>query len=325
MAHNPKGKTIYLAQLKLRSDNVDGGGAIPEDIAQADFIISTGDKDGHGSIMTEQTLRNYTEDASRRVPFMLNHGVDMDLQIGSTIAATYDEAQKQVMATVEMLRDTDSTPEPMRVNEYIRRIEHGMYNSVSVGFRDAKETCNLDGKDIFWDGTNEPCEHLPKRFYDGKECTYDVDDAHLREVSLVPTGSNPNAKLLDTREWEENLMKFKKDGDPGTASTYDNINVTKANPESILERDGLKFRTGLINAAISAGIRAKEGFDEDAWKKRFATMEAEQITEQTKDWDTIGDTRWRKGGRKTTDYNGGNYNQSSISANAIVLPENVWN
>ena len=47
----------------------------------------------------------------------------------------------------QCLRDTDTTPDNMKVGEYIRRIERKYYDSCSVGYRGGKETCRLDGKE----------------------------------------------------------------------------------------------------------------------------------------------------------------------------------
>ena len=86
------------------------------------------------------------------------------------------------------------------MNEYIRRIERKYYDSCSVGYqrwcqRHAELTASRFGIGV----RAEPCEHIPGRTYDGKLCEYDIDEAHLREVSLVPSGSNPDAKLLDRK------------------------------------------------------------------------------------------------------------------------------
>ena len=174
-------KSLYLATLQIRTEPVEGG-SMPEDEVQLDFTISSGKRDAHFSYMSDATLRNYAANAQAGVPFMLDHASDMEKQIGRTIAGRYDEATKSTVATVSMLRDTDSTPENMRINEYIRRIERKFYDSVSVGYRDGTEICRLDGKDI-WDwARNDPCPHIPGRSYDGKLCEYDINDAYLREV-----------------------------------------------------------------------------------------------------------------------------------------------
>ena len=206
-----KPKSLYLAKLKIRSDAVDGG-SIPDDEVQLDFVISSNNRDAHYSFMSEKTLQNYALDAARGVPFMLDHATDMERQIGRTIAGSYDETEKQTIATVSMLRDTDTTPENMRINEYIRRIERKYYDSCSVGYRDGKEVCRLDGKPIWDFDRNDPCPHIPGRSYDGKVCEYDIDGAFLREVSLVPSGSNPDAKLLDRSTWDDKLKAIKREG-----------------------------------------------------------------------------------------------------------------
>lgn len=286
-----KNKTVFLSMLNVRAEAVDGS-AIPDDELQCDFIISTGDVDGHCSVMSESSLRNYAQDAAKGVPFMLCHENDMDKQIGRTISARFEEDSQRTIATVSLLRDTSETPEHMKVGEYIRRIERGMYNSVSVGFRGAREICNLDGKEIFDYFADDPCPHIPGRVYDGQRCIYTVEDARLREVSLVPAGSNPNAKLLDVREWPEELQRIKQDG-------QSDVKADKK-PASLLERDGLRYRESVIDKAIQAGVRADDNFDENVWRKRFETMDAEFIQEQTQTWDALGDARWGTGGRKTS-------------------------
>ena len=136
----PKPRTLYLARLQIRTDNVSGGGAVPDDEVQIDFTISSGGRDAHGSYMTPKTLANYSDEAARGVPFMLDHASGMDQQIGRTVAANYDETEKRVVATISMLRDTDATPENMRVGEYIRRIERKYYDSCSVGIETRRKS-----------------------------------------------------------------------------------------------------------------------------------------------------------------------------------------
>ena len=309
-----KNKAEHLAKLQIRSEAL-GGGAVPDDEMQADFIISTGEKDGYGSLMTDRTLMNYTEDCNNGVPFMLHHGNEMHLQIGQTIGATYDKDLKEVRATVSILRDTESTPENMKVDEYIRRMERGYYNAVSVGFRDAKEICNLCNKEIFDWQRNDPCPHIPKRMYNGVECTYNVDEGRLREVSLVPVGANPNAKLLDTREWDADLLKIKTNGDTSSFGAGD-VGRTH-DPANILEADGLKWRNQLIDTAIKAGVRAEDDFDEAVWRKRFADNDSDFIIAQTRTWTKLGDSKWGKGGRVTG-------SEDPVEEPTIWLPESVF-
>ena len=311
-----KNKTIVLAGLTVRSEVVDGGGPIPEDEMQCDFTLTDGSVDGHGSIMTEKSMRNYAEEAARGVPFMKDHGEGVEMQLGRTIAATYDEENKRVVATISLLRDTEDTPENMRINEYIRRIERKYYDSCSVAFRDAIETCNLCNKEIFDFHRDDPCPHIPKRTYNGVVCTYDVDDAHLRHVGLVTSPSNPNAKFMDMRNWTDEMRSIKQEGDVGSPGAD--------NPKSILERDGAKYRNTLIETAIKEGIRAEDDFDEASWRTRFETREADEILAQTETWKKLGDARWGEGGRKTTDNPGGGNGTGDPNHQPLILPSYLF-
>ena len=306
-----KPKTVYLAQFQMRSEAV-GGGTIPEDEVQFDFCVSSGKRDGHFSYMDEKTLRNYASEAQGGVPFMVDHEDGLRSQIGRSIRGEYSESAKEVNATISMLRDTDDTPQNMKVNEFIRRIERKYYTACSVGFRGGDEICRLDNKPI-WDWARDnPCEHIPGRTYDGQLCEYDVVDAHLREVSLVPSGSNPDAQLLNRSEWDEGLRRVKEEGLSSTGESSD--------PKTLLERDGLKWRESLIKTALEEGVRAEDDFDQEAWKKRLETYDSDTILAQTATWTKLGDARWGEGGRKTD--SGAATGGSQVPV--IILPSNVF-
>ena len=308
----PKPRTLYQAKFKIRSEAA-GGGEVPTDEIQFDFAISSAKRDGHFSYMTEGTLRNYATDAESGVPFMLDHSDGMTNQIGRSVAGEYDEEAKQASATISMLRDTDTTPDNMKVGEYIRRIERKYYDSCSVGYRGGKETCRLDGKDI-WDWqASAPCEHIPGRSYDGKICEYDIDEGHLREVSLVPAGSNPDAKLLDRSLWDENLRKVKEEGLASVGEGSD--------PKTLLERDGLKWREQLITKALAEGVRAEDDFDESVWRERLEKYDSDTIIAQTGTWSKLGDATWGAGGRKTA---GGAPTGGAGEVKALILPSALF-
>ena len=77
------------------------------------------------------------------------------------------------------------------------------------------------------------------------------DNAFLREVSLVPSGSNPDVGRLDRSTWEAGLQNIKKDG--GT-SRGDSL-AARLN-ELIGEND----RSATIDRmASAAGIDCKYG------------------------------------------------------------------
>ena len=308
----PKPKTLCLARMSVRSEAV-AGGAVPEDEIQIDFVISTDKRDNHFSYMTEKTLRNYAEDAAAGLPFVRDHQESMETQIGRVIAGSYDEQNKRALATISMLRDSDDTPENLRVNEYIRRIERAYYTDCSVQFRGGSEICRLDGKEI-WDWQrDDPCPHIPGRTYNTKVCEYDVDDARLRHVALVANGSNADAKsMLDRNTWDENLRRVKEDGLAAATSGSDT--------KSLLERDGLKWREQLIEAALKEGVRAEDNFDRETWKARLEKDESDRILAQTETWKQLGDKRWGEGGRKTD----GGQPTGESSEPVLILPSALF-
>lgn len=293
MSYNPKGKSLLFAKYNIRSEVIEGEGAVPDDEVQLDIIITNGEEDSYGSIMTEKSMRNYVEDCNAgSIPLMRDHATESNMQLGMIVKGEYDEANKRVIANARVLRDTPQTPPDMRIDEYIRRMERGMVPGFSISFRDADETCNICHKDIFPQRhTEDACPHVPKLMYDGVRCTYNVDNARLREVSFVTTPATPGTGLRALSEWDEDLRKMKQEGDYGTPGTN--------NPKSILERDGQKYREDLVKNAIAMGIRAEDNFDEQLWRKRFDAQDAQFIIDQTNTWKKLGDERWGKGGRKT--------------------------
>ena len=136
-----KGKTVFIMPAKVREGTEQS--PIPEDECHVEMIISTSERDSHFSYMTEKTLRNYSEDcAGGNIPFTSGHfEKDISRQLGVIFEGNFDETGKRTIATARMLRDADDTPDPMRVNEYIRRFERSMYDSVSVEFIGGREIC----------------------------------------------------------------------------------------------------------------------------------------------------------------------------------------
>ena len=83
--------------------------------------FNDGSKDSFGSIMTKRTMENYVEDCnSGIVLFMRDHSEGVDHQLGRIVSADYNESENHVRATVSMLRDTEDTPDDMKINEYLR-------------------------------------------------------------------------------------------------------------------------------------------------------------------------------------------------------------
>lgn len=185
---------------------------------------------------------------------------------------------------VSMLRDTEQTPEHMRVDEHIRRIERGYFNEVSVGYSGGEEKCDICGLNIWRMMGDRMCPHWPGEVYDGELCTYTIRDANLREISLVSRGANPEAQILQQRRDDPEFAKLKQKG----AKTFAPANVGDSTlphqlseGDAVIFADGETYRARLFDTLCEEGTRAMGNrFDVDSWRQRIATWDAAAIEEQ---------------------------------------------
>ena len=245
----------------------------------------------------------------RGVPLMLDHSEDLKSQIGMFVGGAFDEGEKRVRAVARMLRDSDDTPDNLKVNEYIRRIDAGLYRGVSVSFRDGQEICDICSKDVWDRSPQNRCIHVPGRTYAGEKATYEIRGARLRHVGLVAMPSNKEAGVINTRSdsWKEKFAEWKMEGDGASGG------------KSQMELEGEKYRDMLITEALKEGVRAEDDFDSDAWKTRLEDFNSELIIAQTKTWKSAGDAKWGAGGRKTTDNP-----QNKPLGNTLILPDYLF-
>lgn len=148
--------------------------------------------DSHFTRMSERTLKNYAEDATTGVSFLLGHNRYVPPTGYSVQGHLIEGQRKSVIAdfyTVRGLPDSD---------DLITRIQTSLLRDVSVGFFGGEVTCDICHED-FWN-----CRHYPGMKYEIKEdgritkvvATFEVDNARLSEVSGVFDGSTPEAMIL---------------------------------------------------------------------------------------------------------------------------------
>lgn len=86
-------------------------------------------------------------------------------------------------------------------DELAKAIEAGIIADVSIeweGEQDLRLACNICGNDI---RDYEKCEHYPGKEYDGKLCTFSLENAHLSACDLVDDGGLPGASLSSGSEF----------------------------------------------------------------------------------------------------------------------------
>ena len=279
-------KNRSLPILRLETRALDD---VPDDEYHFRGCMSSDLLDAYKSRMGESSLSNFVSDASKGVPFQDSHSSESIRTLGRSFQAELDDGA-QAYASIRMLRDDADTPDHMRVNEYIRRIRAGIYSSLSVGFHSERNICGIcDGTiaigwERFWGG-DEFCEHNVGDTYDGKECTYTIEDARLAEISLVTTPANPDAEIIE-RASSGNVP-------PRTPDTPVDPLVVEA---------GELYRDRLIELAVKAGIRAEgTAFNKEQWEPQLRLMSVDALQSLESSWQALGDARWGSQGRITRD------------------------
>lgn len=163
-------------------------------------IISSGEMDGHGTYMTERTLRNFAEDLSSSIQFKDSHRRGQGF--GVSEGGEFDEDDNYVSGDFKLIRGWPLNDASYPNSDiFIDAIEEGVITRVSVGFSGGRHICSICDDDWYRGG----CYHWPGRVYDVEKdgkvtevlCRVAIDDARLVEVSAVSRGSNPDAQITE--------------------------------------------------------------------------------------------------------------------------------
>lgn len=176
-----------------------------------DAIISNNTRDFYHTRMSEESLKNYVEDAERGVSFLDSHGWQR-LGLGRTFASQLTstpggleefpgENRIEVAASVYILPNYNPGGGSILTNDFIRGVRGGTIFDVSIGFYAEFMRCSICGLDMWdWD-----CWHIPGFTYeikgeDGKVLETKrafawVEGGHLCEVSAVYDGATEGAGI----------------------------------------------------------------------------------------------------------------------------------
>lgn len=167
--------------------------------------VSNDRMDSYYTRMSEQTLKNYRDDAIAGVSFQNSHRTN-ELGMGRSLDANFVGAQGNGVARLEVTFYTfyGLQLNEIRTDDFIRGLRTGVVKDVSVGFYGGRYICSICGRDMLkdWD-----CTHIPGLKYDRIDVVTGrseddqigfawVDGARLAEVSAVYEGSTPGAAVL---------------------------------------------------------------------------------------------------------------------------------
>ena len=291
----------YNIQIRQVEDGVE----VPDGEFWFDGVISSKTLDTYHSRMDDKSLDNFVDDINTKGVALLDGHQNSELR---NVIGRWFKAKRvgdQVMATAKMLRSNDDTPEELNVNEHIRRIEHGFYNKLSVGFYGHDDICDLCDNDIFDFRSGSKCSHWPGKSYeiDGQDvtCTYEIRDAHLAEASLVFDNANKDCEVFNVRNAPKEMIDWKSNG-----SKDEDLNE--------LELLGRQYKDELIDALVIEAVRALgNDFDEEKQRAKYNKWSADEIKEQT---EVYKKAQTFTGGRKI------NNDQPSVATN--TLPHYVF-
>ena len=192
-----------------------------------DGIISNSNLDSYNTHIGEKALRSFASDARKGVPVLALH--DRNTQIGRSLSGTYNSSEESVSSEFYIQRGLPlNGPGYGTTDAYIDSVDEGTMRDLSVGFVPKQETCDYCGTDMkrysFFGMSFSECQngHYPGQtiFVDkkGKESkepkkglrevtiTSTIDQAVLKEFSVVPFGATPGAEIA------ENAMRAYKEG-----------------------------------------------------------------------------------------------------------------
>jgi hypothetical protein len=160
------------------------------------------------SYLTPRSIQNFVMDVNGKlrskdapsVGYYLNHDTTSRLPLGVLFDANESGEEQDLEFRHKVFLPLNYSTGDVTVEDYIKSVEMGMSEQVSVGFISNKLTCRICGDDI----RSFKCPHMPGGRYNvGTEeepkfvvCSYDVDEARLMEVSAAWRGALPGARIL---------------------------------------------------------------------------------------------------------------------------------
>jgi hypothetical protein len=186
-----------------------------------DADISNRNLDFYLTRMSEDTLRNFADDASTGVSFQNSHDV-YKLGFGRSLHGRFiegDQYDKYGVRIDRTLATFYTTPgmklHDVSTDDFIKGVRNGTLHDVSVGFTADEYRCSICGGAVYdsWFGMYSYCEHVPGLTYtltteDGspvldangnaetRTAWVDIIGGHLHEVSAVYKGACPEAAIL---------------------------------------------------------------------------------------------------------------------------------
>ena len=291
-----------------------------EDVAVFRALASSQAVDSYHTRMAESTLRNFAAEAERGVPILNNHrtGSRAELPVGRVFMATLSglplpanaayEATGGLSLTVDFYVQRGLRVTDIATDDLIRAIEGGVIKDVSVGFSLGSLRCAICGLDMF------ACPHEPGQTYaEGRAFAW-IEDATLREVSLVWKGATEGAAItgqmraLPDPDWLPILDGLRLVS-PDTARSLEQVEPPQR-PEALAAawralqtraELGDRWLHSLIERAVEARTRAEyDHFDVARYRDLLRqSADPAYIQREIESWERLARTIFGDGKRPT--------------------------
>lgn len=160
------------------------------------------------SFLSKKSIENFAKNVNAKshnrnaktVAYYLNHDTVSRLPMGALFDAEAVEDGDQLAFRHKVFLPAGYSTGDVTTDDYVRSVQLGMSEDVSVGFIANKFICDLCENDI----RSTKCSHWPGMRYnvgtedapEYKVCTYTVDRARLVEESAAWKGALPGARIL---------------------------------------------------------------------------------------------------------------------------------
>ena len=220
--------------------------------------VSNSETDAHFHIIMPKFLSKMEQTLNKKkTPFLLDHNIEQ--KIGKSVRG-YSEGEDMKMRTMGEFGVPKDWNLKIDTNEFIKGVENGTLDAVSVGIRVKDVQCNIDNKpppltlyDLFMGDPKKFCfDHRPGRKYKNKVAKWLINDGSLSEVSSVYAGANYKAEIIDYTKMLLSQTEAYKDM---TEDDLDNITpfmpefseIAKAYPSFAGSNKAFSFPFDMIN------------------------------------------------------------------------------
>lgn len=299
--------------------------------------ISSDRLDAYFTHMNERTLRNFAADAIAGVTFLDSHN-HRQLGYGQSVTGVF-EVEGEIS---RVMSDFYTVPgisfgsglSYASTDDFIRAVKTRLARDVSVGFYDGDMICDICGGSFYdW----RECPHWPGVEYPVGEqgeqtvtATFEIDNAHLAEVSAVYDGATPEAMIAKARQQAEageleprvaRILEVKYRIKPDPRQIWPGVEIkerSKPMPDEKSERvieleaqlaeanaeierlkplveQGQRAKAALVDWAIAEGTRAHgQNFPADTYREILLNSNLDHILEQREKYTTEARKRYKR-------------------------------